>query len=72
MNETVTDQIKDLEARIEKVQRNIDDCYRNWNQLEEHGKFASADWEFSEAQRLEKVKANLQNQLEKTKWYACA
>lgn len=51
----------DLEKRIEKLEETINDCWRDWNQYEEHYMYQQADFCKKEAERLQKVLENLKN-----------
>lgn len=55
--------MNDLEKRIAKLEENINDCWRDWNQCEEHGMFQKADFHMSEANRLQKILDGLKGEL---------
>jgi hypothetical protein len=58
-------EIENLKARIEKVEKNIHSAFVQGCLDEDYGQWSKADWEFSEVERLEKVKQHLEEQLSK-------
>lgn len=55
--------LEELKVKLEKVEKSIHGAFVHGCILEDYGQWSKADWEFSEVDRLQKVKKSLEEQI---------